>query len=290
MPERNSSRIKNDCRTIKAKWGMLFLFFTLVGACELKTSSTEETVETTEKKDIIPNIAFSVVGYYPHDTKSFTEGFVWHGEKLFESTGSPQDMPELRSVIGEMNLKTGKLDVKAELDRKTYFGEGMVFLKDKVYQLTYQNQMGFLYDAQSFRSLGSFRFTNAEGWGLTTDSIHLIMSDGTSNLTYLDPENFTVRKTISVTENDQLVSRLNELEFINGYIYANIWTTHSVVKIDPVSGKVIGKFDFSSLDAEVRAKYPQALEMNGLAYNPKSNHLFVTGKLWPTVYEIEAKF
>lgn len=274
---------------------MKFLQMVLCACMGLLASCQDDVTNSgniapEEKKEIIPVLSYSVAAYHPHDKKSFTEGLVWHDEKLFESTGSPQDMPELRSVLGEVNLKSGEILVRAELDRKTYFGEGIVFLNDKVYQLTYQNQIGFVYDATTFKSLGTFRFNNAEGWGLTTDSTHLIMSDGSSNLNFLEPEKFNVVKTISVTENGELLSRLNELEYINGFIYANIWMTSVVVKIDPVSGKVLGKFDFASLDAEIRAKYPQALEMNGLAYNPKSNHLFVTGKLWPTIYEIEASF
>ena len=281
-----------ECRAYAKKILQIVLgvWMGLLASCQEEVSNPDNNLPQEEKKEIIPVLAYSVAAYHPHDTKLFTEGFVWHDEKLFESTGSPQDMPELRSVLGELNLKTGEIKVKAELDRKTYFGEGMVFLNNKVYQLTYQNQMGFVYDATTFKLLGTFRFNNAEGWGLTTDSTHLIMSDGSSNLTYLDPEKFSVVKTISVTENGELLSRLNELEYINGFIYANVWTTSLVVKIDPASGKVVGKFDFASLDAEIRAKYPQALEMNGLAYNPKSKHLFVTGKLWPTIYEIEASF
>jgi glutamine cyclotransferase len=180
--------------------------------------------------------------------------------------------------------------VRAELDRNKYFGEGIAFFQNKVYQLTYQTQTGFIYDASSFRQIKTFKYQNAEGWGMTTDSVNLIMSDGSSNLTYWNPENLQVVKTLAVTENGSLLSRLNELEFIRGYIYANVWTTHEVVKIDPATGKVVAKFDFNSLDAEVHTKYPQALEMNGLAYNPSTNRLMVTGKLWPTVYEIEAGF
>ncbi len=235
----------------------------------------------------IPAINFSVVKEYPHDITSFTEGFLFHDNKLFESTGASPGLPQTRSLFGIVDLKSGKIDVKAEIDRNIYFGEGMVILNGKVFQLTYKNQTGFVYDAKNFKNIGKFTYTNTEGWGLTTDGKSLIMSDGTSYLTYLDPTSFSVTKVIEVAENDRILDRLNELEYIKGFIYANIWMTNNIVKIDPNTGDVVGKMDLSDLSYQSKTKNPDALEMNGIAYDSLSGKVMVTGKLWPTIYEIK---
>jgi len=234
-----------------------------------------------------PEIAFSVVSQYPHDISSFTEGLHFHEGKLYESTGSPDNVPQTRSLLGPVDLKTGKIDVKAELDKALYFGEGSVFLNDKIYQLTYKNQTGFIYDAKTFQNIGKFTYTNREGWGLTTDGKSLIMSDGTSYLTFIDPVSFTTTKMLDVAENGKVVEYLNELEYINGFIYANVYMTSSIVKIDPNSGDVVGKLDLSSLLMESKTKNPYSLETNGIAYDSISKKILVTGKMWPTIYEIK---
>lgn len=235
----------------------------------------------------IPEIKFTVENQYPHDTNSFTEGFLFHDDKLFESTGATDNLPQTRSLFGIVDLKTGKIDVKAELDRAIYFGEGIVFLNNKVFQLTYKNQVGFIYDGKTYKNIGKFNYTNREGWGLTTDGKSLIMSDGTSYLTYLNPESFAVEKVLDVAENDYVVENLNELEYIKGFIYANVWTTNTIVKIDPATGDVVGKLDLSSLSNESKLKSPGSLEMNGIAYDPVNDKVLVTGKMWPTIYEIK---
>ena len=235
----------------------------------------------------IPEIKFTVEAQHPHDAGSFTEGLHFHEGKLYESTGSPDNLPQTRSLLGPVDLKTGKIDVKAELDRATYFGEGSVFLNDKIYQLTYKNQTGFIYDAKTFKNIGKFSYTNREGWGLTTDGKSLIMSDGTSYLYFLDPMSFTVTKTLDVAEAGRVTENLNELEYIKGYIYANVWMTSTIVKIDPNSGDIVGKMDLSALLMESKARNPNAQETNGIAYDSLSNKIMVTGKLWPTIYEIK---
>lgn len=234
-----------------------------------------------------PVLSYYVTNNFPHDTTLFIEGFLFHEGKLFESTGSPLDMTGTRSLIGVQDLKTGKLDVKIELDRSKYFGEGIVILKNKLYQLSYKNQLGFVYDATTFKKLAEFKYANAEGWGLTTDSVSLIMSDGTDKLTFLDPEKLSPVKTISVTENGQPLDKLNELEFINGFIYANVWGTNDIVKIDPVTAKVAGKLDFNALAVAEKNNNPNALDMNGIAYDHSSDKVYITGKLWANIYQIE---
>jgi glutamine cyclotransferase len=234
-----------------------------------------------------PEIKYSVVSQYPHDINSFTEGLHFHEGKLYESTGSPDNVPQTRSLFGPVDMKTGKIDVKAELDKSMYFGEGSVFLNGKVYQLTYKNQTGFIYDGKTFQNIGKFTYTNREGWGLTTDGKSLIMSDGTSYLYFMDPVNFTITKTLDVAEGGRVVEYINELEYIKGFIYANVYMTSTIVKIDPNSGDVVGKMDLGSLLMESKTKSPTSLETNGIAYDSVSNKILVTGKMWPTIYEIK---
>ena len=223
----------------------------------------------------------------PHDTTSFTEGLLVHDRQLFESTGSPVDQLQTKSVFGSIDPKTGKINAKAELDKHKYFGEGIAFFKDKIYQLTYKNQVGFIYDAKTYKQLGQFSFQNKEGWGMTTDGTHIIMSDGTNVLTYLDPANLKVIKTINVSNGGYAEDFLNELEYIHGYIYANIWTKNYIVKIDPGDGKVVGLLDLSSLTAEAKNNHSNSEVMNGIAYDSISDKIYVTGKLWPTIYQID---
>ena len=173
------------------------------------------------------------------------------------------------------------------MDKHKYFGEGIAFFKDKIYQLTYKNQVGFIYDAKTYKQLGQFSFQNKEGWGMTTDGTHIIMSDGTNVLTYLDPANLKVIKTINVSNGGYAEDFLNELEYIHGYIYANIWTKNYIVKIDPGDGKVVGLLDLSSLTAEAKNNHSNSEVMNGIAYDSISDKIYVTGKLWPTIYQID---
>lgn len=260
-----------------------FLAAFLISACDKSNGSTE----ASNKGSTIPIINSSYSTYYPHDTTSFTEGFLIHNGDLFESTGSPRGLPQTKSLFGKVDLKTGKIDTKVELDREKYFGEGITFLNGKVFQLTYKAKVGFVYDAVTFKEIRKFTLPSDEGWGLTSDGINLIMSDGTNRLTILDPNSIKVIRRISVTENGYVKNNLNELEYINGYIYANIWTTNIIVKIDPNDGKVVGKLDLTSYANEAKSIYPRSLEMNGIAYDSATGKILITGKLWPKIYEIK---
>ncbi|MCY7351953.1 MAG: glutaminyl-peptide cyclotransferase [Cytophagaceae bacterium] len=253
-------------------------------SCNNNSSKTE--TDTSSFPPTIPIIGYAVKNSFPHDTTSFTEGLSIHNGLLFESTGSPDELPNTKSLFGIVDLKTGKIDKKGELEKK-YFGEGTVFLNDKLYQLTYKNKVGFIYDAKTFKKIKEFSFSNNEGWGLTTDGKALIMSDGTQNLTFIDPVSLQSIKTLSVTENGLLLDRLNELEYIKGYIYANVWSTNNIVKIDPNTGAVLGKIDLGSLAADAKQKHPNSLEMNGIAYDSISRKIYVTGKMWPSIYQID---
>ncbi len=243
-------------------------------------STNSESIPTT------PIINYAVTHYFAHDTSLFTEGLLFHNGQLFESTGSPDELPQTKSVVGISDLETGKFNTKIEIDKSKFFGEGIVFLNNKLYQLTYKNQVGFIYDAKTFKQIGQFKYSNKEGWSLTTDGTYLIMSDGTNNLTYLDPVNFSPIKTLSVTEKGYPVDKLNELECIKGFIYANIWMSDFIVKIDPADGNVVGKFDLSSLTNEAKRINPNADVLNGIAYDSTSDRVFVTGKKWANIYQI----
>lgn len=234
----------------------------------------------------VPLINYGVGHVYPHDTTSYTEGFVFYDHHFYESSGAPEDLPQTRSMIGIDDLGTGKVDKKIELDRGRYFGEGIVFFNGKLYQLTYKNHTGFVYDAATFHRIDSFTFANKEGWALTTDSSSLIMSDGTSNLTYLDPVSLKPVKVLVVTLNGVPLDSLNELEYIGKYIYANRFMQNYLVKIDPVDGKVLGKLDLTSLVEHERNRNPGCDVLNGIAYDPRTDKVFVTGKLWSGIYEV----
>ncbi|PWT78560.1 MAG: glutamine cyclotransferase [Bacteroidetes bacterium] len=262
----------------------LFLF-----ACN--NSSSSGSAELTPEVNAPATINYSVVNVFPHDTTSYTEGFLVHDGQLYESTGySPEDAPSSKSLFGIVDLKTGKIQPKVEIDKKKYFGEGITYLDGKWYQLTYTTKVGFIYDGKTFKKIGEFTFPSEQGWGLTTDGTHLVMSDGTSNINFIDPTTFRVAKILGVTDNNGPVSNINDLEIINGYIYANQWQTNYILKIDTASGKVVGRLDLSTLATEAQNKYPQSNTLNGIAFDPATNRIFVTGKLWPNIYEIKFNF
>lgn len=252
-------------------------------SCDKVTKQAERSPEST----MAPAISYSVKNTLPHDTLSFTEGLLVYNGQLFESTGSPDELIKTRSQFGIVDPKTGKIDTKGELDRRKYFGEGIVILNGKLYQLTYKNKTGFIYDANTFRKIGQFSYTNTEGWGLTTNGRHLIMSDGSSTLTYLSPDSLRPVKRLKVSERGVQVDKLNELEYINGYIYANVWSTNDIVKIDTGRGDVVGRIELSSLLADAKTKHPNSLEMNGIAYDSRTKKVYATGKMWPSIYELE---
>ncbi len=257
-------------------------------ACENETNnktSTPNPAATTV--ELVPMLDYTVVAKYPHDIACFTEGFLFHEGKLFESTGAPENLPQTKSSIGICNLESGKFEQKIEIDKRQYFGEGITFFGNNLYQLTYTNQVGFVYDAKTFERKSQFSYQNKQGWGLTTDGTHLIMSDGTNELSYLNPSDLAVVKKLNVSENGFALDYINELEFIKGFIYANVWMTNFIVKIDPNSGKVVGKLDLSDLLNQSKKANINLLEMNGIAYDVEKDRVLITGKLWPDIYEIK---
>ena len=262
---------------------LLFLFISIT-ACESGESNRSKKIKT-HNKQVIHDLQYSVDQKIPHSSNSFTEGLLYHNGELFESTGSPDNHPELKSVYGTINISNGEIDVHNTLDQN-YFGEGITILNNKVYQLTYKSREGFVYDLTTREKLRSFTIPTKEGWGMTTDGESLIMSDGSSSLHFIDPVTLEKTGTLRVFNNGRPVNYLNELEYVDGFIYANVFTTDWIVKIDIGTGKVVSKLDLTDLKLAEDKLSMNALETNGIAYNSDNKKFYVTGKLWKNIYEI----
>jgi len=231
--------------------------------------------------DIVPQkFDYKVIRKFPHDHEAYTQGLVYADGFLYESTGL-----EGKSSVRIVNIASGKPEKMVALAPK-YFGEGIALFKDQIYQVTYKTQVGFVYDKKTLNQIRSFDYQIREGWGLTTDGMNLIMSDGSAQLFFIEPEYFTQVDQIRVFDNKGMVDSLNEIEFINGKILANVYGKSFIVIIDPATGKVLGKADFSELVPEGFKNDPGKV-LNGIAYNPESGHLYITGKNWPVLYEIQ---
>lgn len=233
---------------------------------------------TSQETKLYLQPAYEIVGTYPHDDRAFTQGLFWHNGHLYEGTGQRGES-ELRKV----DIETGLVVQRLPLDSRI-FGEGIALLGGRIFQLSWLAKRGFIYDADSFEPLGEFHY-DTEGWGLTTDGEHLIMSDGSENLFFLDANTQQVARTLRVYEDGRGVRNLNELEYIDGLLYANVWHSDDVLRIDPDSGKVVDRIDFSGLLGDQRPPDSEAV-LNGIAYNPNNGHLYVTGKRWPQVFEV----
>lgn len=224
-------------------------------------------------------LSYSIVRSYPHDTSSFTQGLTIYKGNMYEGTGEYG-----RSHLLKVNLENGVAEQKISLDSK-YFGEGVTVLNDTIYQLTWQQNTVFAYTLSDFRKVKEFRI-DTEGWGITHNGQELIVSDGSSNLYYYNPSNFQLLRTQTITEDGSLSFNLNELEYIDGYIYANQWQYPYIFKIDPSSGTIIAKIDLTDIWNRVKAKTPGADVPNGIAYDSASGKIYITGKRWPELYEI----
>jgi glutamine cyclotransferase len=229
--------------------------------------------------DNIPVYSYNIVNTYPHDRNAFTEGLVFEGGFLYEGTGLWGN-----STLRKVELETGDvLQIRELADQ--FFGEGITIYGNEITQLTWKSHIGFVYDENSFELVRQFNYST-EGWGITCDGTHLIMSDGTSTLHFLDPQTFEEIGQLEIFDDHGPVTRLNELEYVQGEIYANVWQTDRVAMIAPDTGRVIGWIDLGGLlTAEDRSQPVDVL--NGIAYDADNNRLFVTGKLWPKLFEIE---
>lgn len=249
----------------------IFALLVLVASC-----SGSRTDKPVGQPDLIK---YSVTRTWPHDIKAFTEGLVIHNGQLYESTG------ESESWIGIVDIKTGITDKKITLDDK-YFGEGITIMNNKVYQLTWKTKEGFVYKLPGFEKVRTFTY-ETEGWGLTHNGEHLIMSDGTDKLYFLDTASLTVAKTLSVTYKGQPVKELNELEYVDGAIFANVWRTDRIARIDASSGVVDGFLELGPLTNQAKAINNQADVLNGIAWHAGTRLLVVTGKYWPFLYVLK---
>ena len=222
--------------------------------------------------------SYRIVHAYPHDQHAFTQGLVYVDGHLYESTGMNG-----QSSLREDDLESGRIQ-RMQLVADQYFAEGLTDWKNTLIQLTWQNHVAFVYDRATFRLLRTFHY-DGEGWGLTHDAKSLILSDGTATLRFYNPDTFKELRRITVTDRGKPVIDLNELEYIHGEIYANVWHTDRIARISPATGRVVGWIDLKGLMPRSRLSNDEAV-LNGIAYDAAHNRLFVTGKLWPSIFEI----
>jgi glutamine cyclotransferase len=235
------------------------------------------------QKNSPQDIPYRIVARYPHQPGSFTQGLVFEDGYLYESTGR-YGFSSLRKV----RIETGEILKQFPLP-SDLFGEGITIYKDRIIQLTWMSLVGFVYDKASFRPLRSFRYPiRIEGWGITTDGKQLIMSDGSDRLYFLDPDSFKLKSRLEVYDNNGPVRNINELEYVDGAIFANVWQSPKIIKINPRSGQVTATIDLSGIVPE-EYKHHSDYVLNGIAYDPGKKRFFVTGKMWPHVFEVELK-
>jgi glutamine cyclotransferase len=221
---------------------------------------------------------FAIVRVFPDDTSAFTQGLAYRDGFLYEGTGLNG-----RSSLRKVRLETGEIVQHADLGAE-FFGEGITLVKDKVIQLTWKSETGFVYDLNDFRLLRQFSYSG-EGWGLATDGREVFMSDGTSEIRVLDAQTLQEKRRFRVHDGFTAVDRLNELEFVEGQIFANVWGSDRVARISPKTGEVLGWIDLTGLLSPIYRLGSDAV-LNGIAYDPVRKRLFVTGKLWPRVFEV----
>ncbi len=253
----------------------------VLAACGRSPAPKLPSVPASPVAATIARYGYEVIATWPHDRGAFTQGLVFRNGSFLESTGLNG-----QSSLREIDPTTGRALKEVPVARE-FFAEGLAVLGDRAFQLTWQSHRGFIYNADTFRPLGEFAY-QGEGWGLATDGRLLVLSDGTSRIRFLDPTNFQVVRTIDVTADGKPVERLNELEWINGEIFANVWQTDEIVRIDPASGRVRGVIDCAGLLApQDRAAGTDVL--NGIAYDAATDRLFLTGKRWPKIFEVRLK-
>lgn len=256
-------------------------------SCRGNAGETTTTAEENNTNPAPPMLSYNIVKVYPHDTASFTEGLFLHDNALYESTGL-----EGQSKLRKINVETGKPEKEIKLD-SMQFGEGISMIGNNIYQLTYTRHTVFVYDATTFKKIKEMTWP-FEGWGMTTNGKELIISTGGSNLYFVTPDSFRITKQVNVTDNYGPVGNINELEYVNGTIYANLYKTNYILKIDPETGKVTGKLDLTGILDKSSIPYdPRKYDensgnvLNGIAFDSSKNSLYVTGKYWPALFEIK---
>lgn len=227
-----------------------------------------------------PEYTFKVVHVFPHDPAAYTQGLVYHNGFLYEGTGL-----QGRSSLRKVRLETGEVLQRVELPAE-FFGEGIAIFKNEIVQLTWRSQVGFVYNLSDFHQLRQFSYTG-EGWGLATSGSEFFMSDGTAAIRVLDANTLREKRRFTVRDGANPVTQLNELEVVKGEIFANVWQTDRIARISPATGKVLGWIDLTGLLGPMYRREADAV-LNGIAYDAQANRLFVTGKLWPSIFEIQS--
>ncbi|MBB4636257.1 glutaminyl-peptide cyclotransferase [Longimicrobium terrae] len=256
-------------------WGMVILM-TTAASCGGDGTADRSGTQTPPPGPPAPVVAVDQVRSYPHDTASFTQGLVWQGGNLYESTGRYGT-----STVRQVELETGAV-IRSTPLAPQYFAEGLALVGDSLFQLTWREGVMFVYDRATLRPGRQISY-QGEGWGLTTDGRSLIISDGSSYLTFLDARTLNPQRTVQVVDAGQGVNDLNELEWVKGEVWANVWHTNRIARIDPQTGQVKGWLDLAALVPPVSD--PEGV-LNGIAYDSQTNRLLVTGKLWPKIFEI----
>jgi len=257
-----------------------FVFFASCNGCNSNASldSTDSSAAVSSAEIAKPQ--YQIIAQYPHANTSFTEGLEYHDSAFIESTGLYAE-----SKLCRTNIATGKDIQKVDLDKK-YFGEGITQLKGKIYQMTYKEEKCFVYDAKTFKKINELSY-KSEGWGMTNDGKQLIMSNGSNNLFYRNPNTFAVENTIAIFDENGPLGNINELEYVDGFVYANVWYKNYIAKIDPKSGRVVAKYDFTGLINQYMPGLSDEAVLNGIAYNPTTKNFYITGKNWPLLFEIK---
>ena len=263
------------------KYSVIFALV-LLAACNGKD---DETVDNSIKPIPIPTIPYTIVAEYAHDTSAYTQGLEFYNGKLYEGTGDFKT-----SSLRITDYKTGKVERKHMMGTDSIFGEGITIFKNKIYQLTWESNIVYVYDVNNIdKPVKTFKWPY-EGWGLTNNGTDLIISDGSAKLYFVNPDDFRLKSTIAVTESGNPVYQLNELEYIGGFVFANIYQTDKIVKIDPASGFVVGKMDFTGIKEKF---FPDQIipgrtdYFNGIAYDTATKKFLITGKRWPKMFELK---
>ena len=282
-----TTRTMYSTRVVASTVLSVLVFGTAFAACGTDVPAASDTSKTSPDSTSgtpaarTPVYVADVVQEWPHDRKAFTQGLVWHDGKLFESTGQVGE-----SSIREVELQTGRVIRKRDVPAP-YFGEGIVLFGDNLYEITWKHETAFVYDWKTFAPKGQFKYTG-EGWGLTTDGTSLIMSDGSAVIRFRDPTSFAAKDSITVKDHGEPVANLNELEWIKGEIWANVWQSDQIARINPKTGDVTGWVDLKGILPTLDRSGDEDV-LNGIAYDAAQDRLFVTGKLWPKLYEIKLK-
>ena len=258
----------------------------LIALAACTNGDNDKVVEDDSVKPVpTPAINYTILSQYPHDTSAYTQGLELYKGKMYEGTGDFEN-----SSLRVTDYKTGKVEKKHMMGTKSIFGEGITIFKNKLYQLTWKSNIVYVYDLGNIdKPEKTFKWPY-QGWGLTNNGTELIISDGSSNLYFVNPDDFRLKSTIRVSDNSGPVSELNELEYIDGFVYANVYYKDIIVKIDPSSGQVVGKMDLSGLEEKF---FPNQLlpdmgyVLNGIAYDSASKKMFITGKRWPKMFEVK---